>query len=246
MLISVIVPTFNDAANLPVVLRQLSAHPDIELIVVDGGSTDHTVFVAEQFTPFVFSTIHHRAAQKNIGARHATGDVLLFLHPETFLLPGAVEEIQRRLIGSGAVGGAFDLHLDSPSRSMKWLERLASRGARLWRRPRAEQGVFVWRQVFESMDGFPYITIFEDVAFARRLRRMGLLTFIPNGLVASARRWQSHNLFKILLVNWLLAMLFYLRVSPDRLQTLYERWLPASVADKKKTAHAPQHRISAG
>jgi rSAM/selenodomain-associated transferase 2 len=246
MLISVIVPTFNDAANLPVMLRELSAHHDVELIVVDGGSTDHSVFVAEQFTSYVFITHRNRAAQKNFGARHATGDVLLFLHPDTFLLSGAVEEIQRRLIGSGAVGGAFDLHLDSPRRSMKWLERLASRGARLWRRPRGEQGVFVWRQVFEALDGFPDVTIFEDVAFARRLRRAGLLTFIPHGLVASARRWQSHGVLKILLVNWTLAVLFFLRVSPVTLRKLYDRWLPVLPVRRVKTDRSTRPKISAG
>src|SRR2546422_1058060 len=106
MLISVIVPTLNDEPNLPVTLRQLTDHPDVELIVVDGGSTDQTVLAAQQFTPYVFLSHSGRARQMNHGARHATGDILLFLDAESFILPGALDELQRRIIGEGAVGGA--------------------------------------------------------------------------------------------------------------------------------------------
>ena len=127
MLISVIIPTLNEEANLPVTLRQLAERADVELIVVDGGSMDGTVEIAQQFTPFVFVTRPGRAQQMNIGARHATGDILLFLHADTFLLPGALDELQRRIIGDGAVGGAFDLNIDSPRRLCKLVAKVASR-----------------------------------------------------------------------------------------------------------------------
>src|SRR5262249_530723 len=123
MLISIIIPTLNEEANLPVTLRQLAARSDVELIVVDGGSTDRSVEIAQQFTSFVFVTEACRASQMNLGARHATGDILLFLHADTFMLPGALDELQRRLVGSGAVGGAFDLHIDSPRRLCKFIAK---------------------------------------------------------------------------------------------------------------------------
>jgi rSAM/selenodomain-associated transferase 2 len=225
MLISVVIPTLNEETNLPVTLRQLAEHPDVELIVVDGGSTDRTVEIAQQFTPYVFVTRPGRAHQMNSGARHATGDILLFLHADTFLLPGALDEIQRRIIGDGALGGAFDLHIDSPRRLCKLVARIASRRSRLLQLPYGDQGVFVWRQVFELLGGFPDIPIMEDIAFARLLRREGRLTFIPTGLVTSARRWNANGVLKTTLVNWWVTVLYFLHVPPLRLRRFYDRCL---------------------
>ena len=116
MLISIIIPTFNDEAHLPVTLRRLADHPDVELLVVDGGSSDRTVPIAQRFTPYVFVTVTHPAEQMNLGARHATGDILLFLRADSLLLPGALDEVQHRIINDGAVGGAFDLNIGSQRR----------------------------------------------------------------------------------------------------------------------------------
>lgn len=225
MLISVVIPTLNEEVNLPVTLRQLAERPDVELIVVDGGSTDRTVEIAQQYTPYVFVTRPGRAHQMNAGARHATGDILLFLHADSYLLPGALDEIQRRIIGDGAVGGAFDLHIDSPRRLCKLVAKFASRRSRLLRLPYGDQGIFVWRQVFELLEGFPDIAIMEDIAFARQLRRQGRLAFIPSGLITSGRRWNANGVLKTTFVNWWVTTLFFLRVSPVWLRRVYDHWL---------------------
>src|SRR2546426_9499820 len=162
MLTSVIVPTFNEDANLAATLRQLAEHPDVELIVVDGGSTDRTVEIAQRFTSYVFVTTADRAQQMNLGARHATGDILLFLHADTILLPGALDEIQRRIIADGAVGGAFDLHLDSPLRMHNFVARVSSRRSRLLRLPYGDQGIFVWRQVLDVLGGVSGLPVIGD------------------------------------------------------------------------------------
>lgn len=232
MLVSIIIPTLNEEAYLPVTLRQFANRADVELLVVDGGSVDATVAIARTFTPYVFITAPNCAAQMNLGARHATGDILLFLHADTFLLPGALDEMKHRLIAKGAVGGAFDLHIDSRSRWCRWLGRLASHKARLLHRPRGDQGIFVWRQVFELLGGFPEIPILEDLAFARRLRRAGRLVFLRSGLLTSARRWHANGPLRTALVNAGVAGLFALGVPPRQLRRLYDGWL----ADGKPAA----------
>jgi len=239
MLTSIIIPTLNEEANLPVTLRQLAERSDVELIVVDGGSIDRTAAVAQAFTPYVFVTYPGRARQMNLGARHATGDILLFLHADTFLLPGALDELQRRIIGDGAVGGAFDLHIDSPKRLCKLIAKIASRRSRLLRLPYGDQGLFVSRQVFEALGGFPEIPIMEDVALGRQLRRAGRLTFIQNGLVTSGRRWNANGAVKTTLVNWWVTFLFLLRVPPRSLRRIYDRWLVTGKPRRDKSQLIP-------
>lgn len=239
MLISVVIPTLNEEVNLPVTLRQLAERPDVELIVVDGGSRDRTVEIAQQYTPYVFVTHPGRAHQMNAGARHATGDILLFLHADSYLLSGAIDEIQRRIIGDGAVGGAFDLHIDSQRRLCRLVAKAASRRSRLLRLPYGDQGIFVWRQVFELLGGFPEIPIMEDFAFARQLRRQGRLAFISSGLITSGRRWNANGVLKTTFVNWWVTILFFLRVSPLRLRRTYDRWLVTGRPRRDKTATVP-------
>lgn len=225
MLVSVIVPTLNDQAHLPVTLRQLAEQPDLELIVVDGGSDDLSAEIAQQATPYVFVSHRNLAQRLNEGARHATGDILLFLSPGSFLLPGALLELQRRLIAASAVGGAFDLHLDSPRRLFRLLERFYNRRARSAQRLRLEQGLFVWRQVFQKVGGFPDVPFGETAVLARRLRRAGRLTFIREGLVASAHRWNHFGPLRTALVDAVLGTLAALGLPTSLLGCLHDLWL---------------------
>jgi len=244
MVISIIIPTLNEEGSLPVTLRQLASHPDVELIVVDGGSVDRTCELAQGFTPYVFRALPNRARQMNIGARHATGDILLFLYADTFLLPSALEEIQRRIIGDGAVGGAFDLHIDSRRHLCKLVARAASRRSRWLRLPYGDQGIFVWRQVFEALGGFPEIPIMEDVSFSRRLRRAGRLTFIRSGLVSSGRRWNANGVVRTTLVRWWVTLLFLLRVPPRQIRHIYDSWLVPGKPPRNKSALFPSNQKS--
>ncbi|MEI6083569.1 MAG: TIGR04283 family arsenosugar biosynthesis glycosyltransferase [Verrucomicrobiota bacterium] len=239
MLISIIVPTLNEETNLPVTLQQLAQRSDVELIVVDGGSKDHTVAIARKYTSYVFVATPGRAAQMNTGARHATGDILLFLHADTFLLPGALDELQRRITGDGAVGGAFDLNIDSPGRLLHLIAKISSQRSRLFRTPYGDQAIFCWRQVFEEVGGYPEIPILEDVALARRLRRAGRLTFLRTGLVTSGRRWVANGVLKTTFVNWWVRFLYFLRIPPPQLRRIYDGWLTGGSQRSDKSTIIP-------
>lgn len=225
MLISIIVPTLNTADNLPVAFRQLVHRTEVELLIVDGGSTDNTVAVAKTFTPYVFLTHPNRAAQFNTGARHATGDILFFMPADTFLLPGALEDLQSEIITNGAVAGAFDLTIDSHRRIDGWMARLSNWRARVWRSPSADHGLFLWRQVFTALDGFPELPILEDAALARQLRRFGRLVFLRTGLVTSRRRWKTHGIVASTCVDLWVRFLFFLRIPPRALRHIADSWL---------------------
>jgi rSAM/selenodomain-associated transferase 2 len=244
MLISVIIPTLGDEVHLPVTLRQLAAHPDVELLVVDGGSTDRTAQIAQRFTPYVFITAANRAEQMNLGARHATGDILLFLRADSFLMPGALDEIQRRIIGDGAVGGAFDFEIDSSRWFSRFVARISSRRARALKLPHGDQGIFVWRQVFEVLGGFPRIPIMEDIGFACRLRRAGRVTFLRSGLITSSQRWSANGVLKTACVNWWLTLLFFLRVPPRHLRRIHDGWLVSGKAQRGQSESITPHRKS--
>jgi rSAM/selenodomain-associated transferase 2 len=239
MLISIIIPTFNEEAILAATLRPLAECSDVELIVVDGGSIDHTVEVAQLFTPYVFVSPRGRARQMNVGARHATGDILLFLHADTVVSPEALDEMQRRIIGEGAVGGAFDLRINSPKRLCALIATVANHRTRLLQLPHGDQGIFVWRQVFEALECFPEIPILEDVAFSRQLRSVGRLTFVRDGVVTSGRRWEANGALKTTLVNWWVSVLFLLRVPPWTVRRAHDRWLVSGHVRPSKSQLIP-------
>ncbi len=109
MVVTIIVPTLNEEILLPSLLHCLSDRIDTKLIVVAGGSLDHTLEVAEHFTKFVFTSPPGRSHQMNVGACHATGDILLFLHADSTFEPSVIDEMQSRMISEGTIGGAFDL-----------------------------------------------------------------------------------------------------------------------------------------
>jgi hypothetical protein len=110
--------------------------------------------------------------------------------------------------------------------------------------PHGDQGIFVWRQVFEVLGGFPKIPITEDIAFACRLRRAGRVTFIPSGLISSGQRWDANGVLRTTFVSWWVTMLYFLRVPPHRLRRIYDGWLVSGKAHRGKSEWIPPRRKS--
>jgi rSAM/selenodomain-associated transferase 2 len=232
MLVSVIVPTLNEERYIANTLQFISGLPNIEIIVVDGGSSDKTVEIARRFTEYVFLTHPGRAHQMNFGAHHATGEVLLFLHADTMLLPGAIEMVRYQMRRVNVVGGAFDLHLDSEHPMIRFIARLASMRSRMTRIPYGDQGIFIRRGIFHHFRGFSSLPLMEDVALARRMRRTGKIVFISDGLISSARRWDHNGILRTTAVHLLLRCLYGMRFSPHLLDRIRQKYL------KRDAAHA--------
>ncbi len=187
--------------------------------MADGGSADGTIGVASGRARVVAAP-RGRASQQNAGARASDGWVLWFLHADSIPPPDAVTQV-RSAVASGAPGGCFRIAFPDEERHRhRWLGTIAAgvnARTRLTRKGTGDQGLFVRRDVFERMGGFPSWPLFEDVALARSLARLGRPAVCPGPLVTSARRWIRHGVVRTMLRMWTLRAGFLLGVSPDRL-----------------------------
>jgi len=221
MTISIIIPTLNEAALVTQAVAHAWETIPHEVLVADGGSKDGTSEAARAAGAIVVETPRGRAWQQNTAARRATGDVLLFLHADTWLATDGVRQIERALADQSVECGAFRQRIDAEGRLYRWLERgngwrAAHRGL-----PYGDQGIFVRRCVFEHLGGFPVLRLMEDLMLMKRLRRRGRPVLLPGPLHVSARRWQRYGVVRQTARNWWLLSAARLGVHPDRLARYY-------------------------
>ena len=220
-MVSVIVPVWNDARVLarllPVLLSEASAQ---EIIVVDGDSTDELGELAARYPSIRFlDSPRGRGRQMNVGAAACRGDVLLFLHADTFPEPAAIAELPDLFAARRADFGAFRVRFDPPV----WLpETLAffTRFAVPWT-CFGDQGIFTRREFFEATGGFPEIDLLEDVHWLRKAAKMGRMTRSPRTVVTSGRRFVEVGVGRQIRRNTAILIRDRLGATPARLATLY-------------------------
>lgn len=222
MRVSVVIPTFNEAAIIALAVAHAQALGPYEVIVADGGSQDATAELAQAAGAKVIAAPRGRASQQNAGAQKAEGDVLLFLHADTRLASDGLAQIAAALENPRIDCGAFRQRVEADG----YLYRLLERG-NAWRAahrglPYGDQGIFVRRELFEAAGGFPELTLMEDVFLMRRLRRRTRPVVLPGPLYVSARRWQRRGIVCQTLLNWSLLAAARLGVHPDRLARFYK------------------------
>ena len=219
-MISVIIPVLNEAKILNQSLSRLTPQlKDHELIIVDGNSSDETLLIAKKYGK-VISAERGRARQSNAGAAVASGDILLFLHADAWLDSGAMEGVEAA-IAAGYVGGAFKQQIEGKHPLYRLIERAANFRARWLRILYGDGGIFIHRTHFDRIGGFPDIPIMEEVGFSQKLRRSGKVTLVEPKIHISPRRWQKNGILRTTLTNWLITVLYLLRVSPNHLAKLY-------------------------
>jgi rSAM/selenodomain-associated transferase 2 len=197
-----------------------SVGDDREVIVVDGGSSDRTVEMAERFPVSVIHTGKNRACQMNAGAGEAKGDTLLFLHADTSLEEGGIEAVQS-CARDGYVGGCFTHRIDSDRVIYRIIAASGNLRAKLFGVFYGDQGIFVRKDVFLRMGGFDEVRLFEDVIFSKRLRGEGKVKVLSKKAHCSPRRWERQGIVKATLINWLVTIGFLLGISPTRLKRVY-------------------------
>ena len=225
MHLSVIIPTLDEGRRIDGCLERLAAQPDIcQRIVVDGQSSDDTVARACRHAGVeVLTARRGRGIQQNHGARAARGDTLLFLHADTELPAGAAATIRSTLAEPGVVAGAFRTwHVAERWRGLarSALIHLADVRSRYTTMPYGDQAMFMPRDVFTRVGGFPEIPLMEDLAISRKLSRLGQIRIAHRSVRVSARRFEANPLYQAALIN-VMPLLYSLGVPPDVLARLY-------------------------
>lgn len=221
--LSIIVPSLDEEATIArsmVALQPLRARGH-EVIIVDGGSRDGTVRLARPFADRIIESSAGRALQMNRGARAASNQVLLFLHADS-LLPGDAEVAIHTALERGAKWGRFDVTIDGRARVLKMVAAMMNHRSRLTGIATGDQGIFVTRELFHQVGGYPVIPLMEDVALSKTLkRRSGSPACLRSRIVTSGRRWESHGPWRTIFGMWRLRLAYALGADPARLARMY-------------------------
>ncbi len=212
--ISIIIPTLNEEEVIRQCLETLLNIPDIEVIVTDGGSTDKTLEIVDQYTDVkVVSSGMGRSIQMNKGATYANGNILLFLHADCVVPKEATQNIQHTFRNGLFVGGAFKIKLLSDKFPYRLIEKGINFRATAFKLPYGDQGLFVKKSIFESLGGFKEMSICEDLDFICRLKKYGKIIILNEEILSSIRRWRNNGILKTSLRNQLLLAMYVLRWS---------------------------------
>jgi rSAM/selenodomain-associated transferase 2 len=220
--LSIIMPVLDEAANIETALAALAPYRarSVEIIVVDGGSSDGTAELARPLADRVIAAARGRSLQMNAGAVLAQGDALLFLHADTRLPENADRLLLDGLARSGRSWGHFNVRIDGGG-LLRVVAATMNLRSRLTGIATGDQAMFVARAAFESVGGFPPIALMEDVALSARLRRIGRPCALRARATTSARRWRTHGTLRTVLLMWRLRLRFFFGADPAKLARAY-------------------------
>ena len=225
MKISMIIPILNEAGIIPQTLSALQPfrRKGHEVIVVDGGSDDASQRLSRPLADQVICSPRGRSRQMNAGARIACGEILLFLHADTFLTEGADGFVISGMRERGRVWGRFDVRLSGRHLWLRLIEHLMNWRSRLSGIATGDQGIFVRRETFKSVSGFPEIDLMEDIALSKILKRVGSPLCLRQKVVTSSRRWERNGILRTVLLMWYLRLAYSLGSDPQELARLYRK-----------------------
>lgn len=220
--ISIIIPALNEAKTIEKTLQLLQAmrQRGVEVILVDGNSQDQTCQIAE---PFIDKLIKPekfgRANQMNAGAEQVAGELLWFLHADTLVPENSDQLIIKALQKSQ--WGRFDVQLSGKQFLLRVVERMMNIRSCWSGITTGDQGIFISRQLFTKVAGFPDIPLMEDVEISKRLKQIESPVCIHEKLITSSRRWKENGIIKTIMLMWWLRFCYWLGVSPEKLNKMY-------------------------
>jgi rSAM/selenodomain-associated transferase 2 len=219
-LISVIIPTLNEAENILRTIESVRQQDrEAEIIVTDGGSVDGTSEIARLHAQ-VIDAPRGRARQMNAGAQIATGDVLLFLHGDSRLAPGALAQLKDSLLDPRVAGGTFTLIFDDAHPLLRFNAWCSNINWLIFRY--GDEGIFVRRSIFDALGGYADLPLMEDIDLVRRLSRHGRRVLIRHyPVTTAARRFMERGVARQELLNALLVAAWLAGVKPQTLARWY-------------------------
>ena len=227
--LSIVVPVLDEAAIVEAALQALAPlrARGVEVVVVDGGSRDATVVLAEPWADAVLAGPRGRAAQMNAGARKACGSVLLFLHVDT-ALPAETDALVAATMRTPPTSshpearwGRFDVRIAGRSPLLGPVATLMNLRSRLTGIATGDHAIFMARAAFDAVGGFPEQPLMEDVEMSRRLRRLAAPVCLRARVTTSGRRWETRGIWRTIVLMWRLRLLYAIGVAPERLARSY-------------------------
>jgi rSAM/selenodomain-associated transferase 2 len=223
--LSIIIPALNEADHITATLDSLQPlrQRGVEVIVVDGGSSDNTAQLAAERADRVITSARGRALQLNAGAAAARGEILCFLHADSILPDSADGLIVGELSRSRRSWGRFDVTIAGTHPMLRVIARMMNWRSRLTGIATGDQGLFMTRSLFKAAGRFPEIALMEDIALTKQLKRYGAPLCIAHRMTTSGRRWEKHGVWRTILLMWRLRLAYFLGADPDRLARQYVR-----------------------
>ena len=223
-MISVIIPALNEAATIADTLPALQPMRERgqQVFLVDGGSQDNTIALAEPLVDSVLCSTTGRASQMNTGAAAASGDLLWFIHADTLMTPDTDMLLTNLLYDSKKEWGRFDIRLSGDAAALRIIERMMNWRSRLSGIASGDQGIFIRRETFERIGGFADIPLMEDIEICKRLKRAaGRPLCLSRKLTTSSRRWESRGISRTVVLMWRLRLAYWLGANPVDLAHQY-------------------------
>lgn len=219
---TIVIPTLNEARTLDGMLQDLMSKTAgrWRVVLVDGGSVDQTVPIADRYPIEVVLSAAGRARQMNAGAQQAQGSLIVFLHADT-RLPAGFNELMETFLASDQQWGRFDVRLDANEILLKLTASLINVRSRMTGIATGDQAIFLRRNLFEAIGGFEDIPLMEDIALSKSLKKFSKPFCVESPVLTSSRRWQKKGVVNTILLMWSLRLAYWLGVSPQRLWRWY-------------------------
>jgi rSAM/selenodomain-associated transferase 2 len=224
MRVAIIIPILNESDEIPSLVESLrKLDEDVEVLFVDGGSTDDGPFLVRLSGYALVTCAAGRARHMNVGARATSADILVFLHADVRLPPESLHALRIAMQDERVVAGRFDLVYETRRWPYPWIAWLGNVRSRLTGLATGDQTIFVRRSVFDAVGGYPDIQLMEDVAIMRQLKRAGCLACLRATVVGSIRKYEREGLWCAIGLMWLVRALYAAGTSPRSLHRLYYR-----------------------